>query len=418
MNEVKFKIAVLMMQKNERELLDKWIVYHSNLFGLVNLHVFDNGSDDEVTKNILLEWQLKGLSVDWSHSTKADFENKGVILGDNIKSLDTSGVYDCFVPLDCDEFLAVKLDNGDISCETEDIFAEFLRNSDCQDLLIIDAQFFNSPISSNWFHRFANRKCFFMKDTFQSMDVGFHWGKVKNSSAEKKTNLVQFHFHNKPFEDAREHARNKLALRVTNFDKEYLANYKGNGRHLTKYFLMSEKEYLQSVLKPQHYYVDSLANKFKESNIEWPYHDKMKKSLMILDPTANLDPEAKVKVLHRVVEESFKGSVDQILLQGDLIRLDGWCAKMSKLPINTFVLIGENGKQSLEVFSSVYRADISGLFGIKEQNFGFVINVSLEILRAIGVSDLRLHPKLKSGEVGPALPVNKKYKSLISDILN
>ncbi|PKH00955.1 glycosyltransferase family 2 protein [Paraglaciecola sp. MB-3u-78] len=416
MTKVKLNTAILMMQKNESELLDKWIIYHSEIFGLSNLHVFDNGSDDEQTKKLLLDWQNKGLSVEWAYSFKQDFESKGKILGDKIQSLECLNIFDCYIPLDCDEFLAVQLDSGRISCEAEDIFTELASNSECQDVLLIDAQFFNSPISDSWFHRFENRKCFFMKNTFESMDVGFHWGKVKNSSFEKKTNIVQFHFHNKPFVDAREHARNKLALRVDSFDKEYLANYKGNGRHLTKYFLLSEAEYLEAVLKASYGNVKSLAAKFEELNIEWPYKIKMEGSLSIFSPGTKPEQLDEVKSLHKVVEYRFRGSVDQILCESEFIRFDGWSSQMNRLPITNFVLVGENGELDVEIDSSVFRADIANLFGFKDTKFGYIIKVPLGVIRQLGVSEIKLCPKLPTGEVGPQLSVNPKFKTFINDM--
>lgn len=417
MTKVKLNTAILMMQKNETELLNKWIIYHSEIFGLSNLHIFDNGSDDEQTKNLLLAWQTKGLSVEWEYSFKQDFESKGKILGDKILTLESQNRFDCFIPLDCDEFLAVQLGSGRISCEAEDIFAELESNSESQDVLLIDAQFFNSPISDSWFHRFENRKCFFMKNTFESMDVGFHWGKVKNSSIEKKTNLVQFHFHNKPFVDAREHARNKLALRVNSFDKEYLANYKGNGRHLTKYFLLSEAEYLESVLKASFCNVKSLAARFEELNIQWPYKAKMENSLSIYSPETKPEQIDKVKALHNVVEYRFRGSVDQILIQGEFLRLDGWSSQMNRLPITNFVLFGENDELNVIADCAVFRPDIANLFGFKETKFGYIIKIPLEVIQHLGISEINLHPKLSNGEVGPQLSVNPKFKTFITDTL-
>lgn len=412
MNIVKVETAILMMQKNEKELLDKWIKYHSEIFSLTNLYVFDNGSDNEQTKELLLNWEQKGLTVNWGHSTKQDFENKGKILGETIKELEKTGTYECFIPLDCDEFLAVQLDKDTVSCEPEDIYSEILSHSDCKDVLLIDAQFFNSPISRKWFHRFENRKCFFMKDTFESMDVGFHWGKVKNSTKEKKTHLVQFHFHNKPFQDAREHARNKLALRVESFDKEYLATYKGSGRHLTKYFLLSEQEYLKQVLLAPFCNIGSLANKFDDLAIEWPYNSTLEYSLSLISPNSTLNIEDIAATLHRRV----RGSVDQISLHNECLRLDGWSSQMDKSPIVQFILVGESGEQEIAADVAVFRADIAKLFGFKEKKFGFIINIPLDIVRKLGVVDLKLHPKLANGEVSPALSVNKKYQGFIQDM--
>lgn len=414
MNIVKVETAILMMQKNEKELLDKWIQYHSKIFGLTNLYVFDNGSDNDQTKQLLLNWEQKGLSVNWDHSTKQDFEEKGKILGDTIKHLEKTDIYGCFIPLDCDEFLAVQLDKARISCEPEDIYTEILSHSDCKDVLLIDAQFFNSPISRKWYHRFENRKCFFMKDTFESMDVGFHWGKVKNSTKEKKTNLVQFHFHNKPFQDAREHARNKLALRVDSFDKDYLATYKGSGHHLTKYFILSEQDYLKQVLRASYSKISSLANKFDDLAIEWPYLSTLKYSLSLINPNSTLNQEEMEATVHRRI----RGSVDQISLQNECLRLDGWSSQMDKTPIFQFILVGKSGEQEVAPDVAVFRADIAKLLGFKEKKFGFIFNIPLDVIRKLGIVDLKLHPKLADGEVCPALSVNKKYKSFIQDMNN
>ncbi|WP_158967024.1 glycosyltransferase family 2 protein [Paraglaciecola sp. L3A3] len=418
MNEVKLKLAALMMQKNETELLEKWIIYHADLFGIDNLYIFDNGSDDKQTIEILRHWESQGIRVIWEYLSKQDFESKGTILGDRIKMLETSHHYDCFIPLDCDEFLAVRLSNGAISCEATDICDEIKRHAGSEDILLIDAQFFNSPISEQWFHRFENRKCFFMKGTFKSMDVGFHWGKTKNSEKEVKTNLVQFHFHYKPFAIAREYARNKLALRVKSFDKDYLSNYKGAGEHLVKYFLLSEKQYLKNVLSVPHFYINVLSEKFASLGIEWPYFHEMKDSFSVLTPNADFNQKDIVRKLHNVADHRFRGSIDQIVCVGENIRIDGWCAEMNTLPICHFALEGAKGEQYLVTGESVLRPDIASLLGFDDRKFGFAITVPIEVLHSLGISELILFPKLQSGEMGPALSINKKYQNFISDVLS
>jgi hypothetical protein len=40
------RIALLMMQKNERLLLDPWITYHRSLVDPASIFVFDNGFTD------------------------------------------------------------------------------------------------------------------------------------------------------------------------------------------------------------------------------------------------------------------------------------------------------------------------------------------------------------------------------------
>ncbi|MEP7704319.1 glycosyltransferase family 2 protein [Paraglaciecola sp. 25GB23A] len=417
MEKINMQAAALMMQKNERELLAKWIVYHSAILGLENLYVFDNGSDDKNTITLLKDWEAKGLEVYWDFNTKQDFENKGTILGDKIKQLDERGKHDCYLPLDCDEFLAVRLENGGFSCEASNILGELARYVDSENVLLIDAQFFNSPISNSWFHRYENRKVLFMKNTFQSMDVGFHWGKVKNSEVEIKTNLVHFHFHYKPFVFAQEYARNKLALRVKSFEIDYLATYKGPGEHLTKYFLLSEKEYLKQVLVAPHFNITVLAEKFDELGIAWPYLEYMERSLHALDESADFANSDTVKNLHRVADHRFRGSVDQVIFNDDTLRIDGWSAEMNSLPICNFVLVGSSGELDIVADENVFRPDIAKLLGFEKRNFGFVLRIAKSTFESINASQLILLPKLQSGEVGPALSINRKYIDLVSSVL-
>ena len=72
------KIACLMMQKNETELLEPWILYHGALFGHENLYIYDNGSDDPKTVELIHRLALKyPVNFDFSFAKKSDFESKG-----------------------------------------------------------------------------------------------------------------------------------------------------------------------------------------------------------------------------------------------------------------------------------------------------------------------------------------------------
>ena len=70
-------IAILMMQKNESELLDKWLRYHGYLVGFENLYVYDNGSESQEIISLLEKYQQFGVNVDFEHNQRADFEGKG-----------------------------------------------------------------------------------------------------------------------------------------------------------------------------------------------------------------------------------------------------------------------------------------------------------------------------------------------------
>ena len=68
-------IAILMMQKNEDELLGKWIAYHSYLVGHQNLFIYDNGSTSERTLEALSEAKAAGINVITEFASKQDYEN-------------------------------------------------------------------------------------------------------------------------------------------------------------------------------------------------------------------------------------------------------------------------------------------------------------------------------------------------------
>jgi hypothetical protein len=237
------KIACLMMQKDEVSLLDTWITYHGHLFGFDNLFVFDNGSKDKVIDTIFQKHGLNGVSIVKNFSSKADFYNKGQILGEYIKFLDLTAGYDFVVPLDCDEFLAVESETGEILFDIKSIEAELRKYEQTESPLAIKGSYFNIPRLHDMFFFYPEFKIFFKSKTFEFMDEGFHIGRTKVSSDSIKTNLVHFHFLNKPFALGKRHAEEKLAGLVSDFSKENMLNYEGSGSHLKRFFVQTEEEY-------------------------------------------------------------------------------------------------------------------------------------------------------------------------------
>ena len=49
-----------MMQKNEDDLLEPWIKYHSNMFGAENLFIYDNGSTSPLVAEVLEKAAVDG----------------------------------------------------------------------------------------------------------------------------------------------------------------------------------------------------------------------------------------------------------------------------------------------------------------------------------------------------------------------
>jgi hypothetical protein len=92
--------AVVCMIRNEADILPYWIKYYSSLFGLSNIAVIDNMSDDTKTLDILKEWEGKGLRV---IKFEGQFWRKGDFIAETFHKY-FSHVH-LAIPADADEFL-------------------------------------------------------------------------------------------------------------------------------------------------------------------------------------------------------------------------------------------------------------------------------------------------------------------------
>ena len=190
------------MEKNESDIIEQWIIYHSYLFGLNNLHVIDNISTDN-TLNILNKYKELGLNT-------YSYDNYK-LKGDFICNLIQKSKCDIAIPLDIDEFIALDID-GKISCNKEDIINEFnkmpyygrysfkyyltSRNTMLfYENPIIDMIYFDKIC--NIYNNINNNKKFFKKELLLELDHGNHKGIVKNFNDNDCyiTDLILFHYH-------------------------------------------------------------------------------------------------------------------------------------------------------------------------------------------------------------------------------
>lgn len=241
------KVACLMMQKNEDQLLRPWALYHAALFGKENLFLFDNGSSSGRTLETLRELDAQGFRIDRSLVSKADFERKGDVFRELTNTLRERDHYDMVMPLDCDEFVAVRKPDRSIAyapCDVIDYLGEFRHVAAP---LAIAGSYYNAPGRSDWFFFWEEQKRFFALGNVEAMDKGFHSATVAGVSDAVATRVVHIHLQHKPYEIAKQAAREKLAQRVPNFEPNTMRAYRGDGQHLTKYFLTTEEEYVRSV---------------------------------------------------------------------------------------------------------------------------------------------------------------------------
>ncbi len=94
------KVKIFCMQKDEDDILNEWIIYHSSLIGINNIYIIDNNSGP-VSLHILEYYKKQGLNV----FNRPNYAKKGDYLCEMIREV----AHDCdiAIPLDLDEFIGV-----------------------------------------------------------------------------------------------------------------------------------------------------------------------------------------------------------------------------------------------------------------------------------------------------------------------
>lgn len=356
------KVACIMMQKDEILLLNHWAQYHGNLFGMENLYILDNGSQTQETLELLNSLQLQNANIIREHRNKSDFENKGLIICKFIQQLQEHKDYDFYMPLDCDEFVGAFTEYGSLSCQREDIYKELANHIETKDALYIKQQAFNSPISGDHYWLRDDRKSFFRAKTIESLDIGFHHGKSRYEG-EHRTNILQFHLHNKPFDHLQAHALQKLGGRVNTENPLDLAKYNGSGSHLITYLLNNEMTYLLSLREKPYRRIHSLIDSFKQLDLDWPYKNYCKKAKNILEEEylkkhkTSILTEFKLDTYHKTSQ----GNIDHIYQNPLQIAIEGWATDTDWNAITGIVAI-DRATQSKSIlptnFQRTLRLDV------------------------------------------------------------
>lgn len=234
--------ACVMMQKDEAVLLEPWIVYHGHLFGFENIYIIDNGSTMPEVQEVLARFITFGVHVDFSHSTRIDYLNKGDIVGELIRTLDANGKHDFFFPTDCDEFIIKQTTTG-FSCNRMAIHSHLELFRDEPKTLRMRYQLDNHPTLPDCYVHAGSSKTFFAAGSFGWTDHGHHCDGSRLAEGSRFTALLHIHFHHMPFENLLRAARQRWIGTVDIDDKAKLTGYQGASAHLARYLLMSADEY-------------------------------------------------------------------------------------------------------------------------------------------------------------------------------
>ncbi|TDH38735.1 DUF563 domain-containing protein [Pseudohoeflea suaedae] len=255
-------LAIVMMQRNEGELLSSWIKYHQDIVAPEDIHILDNNSDDISTLFYLSEAKKAGCNVTYGIE---DFEKKGRIVSELIGNL--TETYKYVAPLDCDEFIGVLDNSFQFQNDIESIISELDRSSgELEIYLRVQESIWNIPFSTKGYH-LPIKKIIVSRMRNPRLDLGFHlydWytnGPTVPPETIRTSRICYLHYHNGPFERVITSARRKLAQRLDGFTKKDFENYKGAGKHLLRYFTISEQEYMESFPQATHDLSAAFLNK-------------------------------------------------------------------------------------------------------------------------------------------------------------
>lgn len=242
-------IACLIMMKNEQTLIEPWLLYHADLFGMENLYVFDNGSTDAHSLAVLKKYEQQGLNIDRFFTTPSAYAHKGDIIGLMVKALDGLNKYDFFVPMDCDEFLMLR-DPGSESGYTasKERIIGYFDSIDANDgrILRVSEALTNVLGQTGMFRSVFSSKTIYPKNSLVETDHGYHNATSSRAAEYREVDLAYAHFHYRPYEELMRFAREKLRMALTDTqmdNKVTLSNFKGRGSHLVEYFMSDAETY-------------------------------------------------------------------------------------------------------------------------------------------------------------------------------
>lgn len=268
------RVACTVMLKNEHALVGAFLRYHANLFGAENLFVFDNGTTDQETLETLARFEAEGVNVDRSFPAKQDYTQKGKIVGNLVKRLDRDADYDFYILLDCDEFVAMKVQN-EYTCIPEKIhrYLDSLKGE--KKILTVNLSLSNIIGKLYQFQAAAYLKTIFPRNVLVETDHGHHAGTSRTGAGSAPCDIVYVHYHYRPYDEVVRYARQKLSTIIPSEvldDVDRLRSYKGQGWHMVDYLVGGAEAYYEQFRNVWNPIIFSeLGAKFAELEIEAPF---------------------------------------------------------------------------------------------------------------------------------------------------
>lgn len=262
------KIGCVLMQRNEVNALEPWLLYHAHLFGMQNLCVIDHGSTHPKVHNTLSWYEQDGLKV-VRLPAEADYRRKGDFVTEQLQAPDAQGGYDFLLPLDCDEFLALRRDAGGFTCGRAEIFACLESYRGRTETLEVKQNLINVLGHPGRFWAFDYQKVFFTGGNLGIVDHGSHTDVSGRGNGLLETPLVYLHFHHKSWAEHVKAGKEKLRPFVDVDNPEALKGFQGIGWHLLVQMNAGEEAYKEIMkVTPGPPDVDGLLELFEKLGID------------------------------------------------------------------------------------------------------------------------------------------------------
>lgn len=236
------KIAAITMQRNEDHCLEPWIRHHGYLFGFENLVVIDHGSDSTLSRDVLDRYRNFGLHV-VDLPSSARFDDKGIFVYNEYLRKDADSKFDFFFPIDCDEMLFLKEEDGRVLTSRNAILDYIEKFRNYRGRLVIKENYLRILGHPGYYWPQPYQKVFFASGACLGLDHGFHIGQAVDDAESLETNLIYAHFHFKPYDMNRKLSIEKLSDYVDVNDLNTFKSYEGPGFHLKSHVLATKGEY-------------------------------------------------------------------------------------------------------------------------------------------------------------------------------
>jgi hypothetical protein len=196
------KIKLFTFQKNELDILDDWILYHSYLFGEDNIHIIDHDSDDECLEI------LEKYNTNYKTYTGNFYRKHRELTKEMVKYKKEA---DILIPLDLDEFICFddsRNDIPEIDTNREKIIDEIANLPDNHKYkftyfhVLDHSREYNDPLiemNKFWKEKVPNMngKTFYPAKIFKNTDQGNHRGalvgKYNKNIHFSKLGIMHFH---------------------------------------------------------------------------------------------------------------------------------------------------------------------------------------------------------------------------------